>query len=148
MAILSFAHLKNKTGPERQQKAPVVISGPPAAVRSSGVMSFAHMKKSGQEKSPVNPLQQKTEQEATPRRTTFRIPSVMITARIIAVNYCKGCPRFMPVKEWEKNLSKNVYGRCRRNDIEQDDGWYEVWQVIPEGAIVARCWYNLNESKR
>ena len=152
MAILSFAHLKNKTVTKAvdEQKPVEASCGPASSTRSaSGIISFAHLKKSGQSNHTTNPPQQKTEQEITThRRTTFRIPSVMPTARIIAVNYCKGCPRFMPVEEWEKALGKNLYGRCRRNDIEQEEGWYEVWQVIPTGAIVARCWYNLNEKEK
>ena len=70
-----------------------------------------------------------------------------MTARIVAVNYCSGCRRFLPAVEWEKKYG-NTYGRCRRDDVELEDGTYEVWKVIPAHATVVRCWYWIQENKK
>lgn len=133
MAVMSFAHLKNRNRPEKDQQPAPIPSGSPAVVRSQpaptgkGVMSFAHLKR---------PAVVREEEKPAPGHRVFRIPFVMPRAKLIAVNYCQGCPRFLPATEAEKPYG-NPYGRCLR-DGEIDSG-YEVWKIIKSGISVSSC---------
>lgn len=159
MAVLSFAHLKkNRTAdqdisnhPSRTESAPSAPSTPKKdreGKQKTGVMSFAHLKgkKAGQERVQKHAEEQhRIAPEENPfkrRSSIFMIPAVMPTARIMAVNYCHLCPRFMPATDHEKEAGVNPYGRCRRDD---DEDGNEVWRIIPETAIVKRCWYFIHE---
>lgn len=153
MAIMSFAHLKSKKMTVDMPRAPIVPSGPSQAVRNpiGGVMSFAHLKK----RKPIQESQltefpagadvnlpdiqlQTVESPAKRRRSFFRIPAVMPTALIIAVNYCRGCGRFLKADDDDP---VNTYGSCLRK-VDPETG-YESWVIIPENATVGRCFFNI-----
>lgn len=126
MAVMSFAHLKNKKHHESGKSTAIAPSSPIHDVRkkgvnSGGVMSFAHLKKK-----PV-----------VPQRTFFKIPVVMQTALLMSVNYCHGCERFLAT-EGEKG---NPYGRCLR-EVDIDSG-QQAWKTIPTNAKVSRCFFNI-----
>ena len=175
MAVMSFAHLK----PSKNIVTGITPTLPPApavkegkaeqvAVHSPpGVMSFAHLRPGGKQVQPKVPEKvevkvavnrdTKIETSTTPQRTSYRIPAILPTARLSAVNYCRGCGRFLPATPWEKTVGV-PYGRCRRDDevIEGGDMGgtgnvvrraVEVWKSIPAGATVARCWYWMKETK-
>ena len=129
---MSFAHLKKKKAPMKETEKPVSSSGANTAVRKApgGVLSFAHLKgrkpqAAAPKKQPAATLQAKPE-KTQPR--VFMIPVVMKTARLIAVNYCGGCPRFLPASDWEKERG-NPYGRCLRSGT-YDYDTVELWKVI------------------
>jgi len=146
MAILSFAHLKNKKTPEQEQKVTAPPSGPSPAVRipsrpAGAVMSFAYLKAAKKEQ-PVIAITTPEPSSQSPQRSTFRIPSVMPTALIHATNYCHGCGRFIPAAEFER-AAGNTYGRCLRSiDIDADGLECETWKVIPSHATVSRCFFH------
>jgi hypothetical protein len=175
MAILSFAHLKNKQNSQSaiitEHEVAVDIPAVPAQVQSSsvktgGVLSFAHLKN----KSAVNQAAQSTPNQpgdvkkagviheektetVAPAPTVpkfFKFPAVMPTALLAATNYCQGCGRFLPAvkaeNETEKTISlNNQYGRCLREGNIDSGDSGEVWKVIPARATVARCWFNLKK---
>jgi hypothetical protein len=172
MAVMSFAHLK----PSREFVAGITATSVPAPqvdekkadqVVTPGVMSFAHLRPGGKQVQPKVPEKvevkvavnrdTKIETSPTPQRTTYRIPAILPTARLSAVNYCRGCSRFLSATPWEKTVGV-PYGRCRRDDevIEGGDMGgtgnvvrraVEVWKIIPAGATVVRCWYWMKETK-
>ena len=166
MRVLSFAHLKQQNLHDEQRTALEVVyhgNTPVGGVRPSDsgptatgkrVLSFAHLKATMKPEAPSakasgSVLDDKSVPEVKmlpaadyPSRTTWRIPAVALSARVMAVDYCRGCSRFMPAEEWEKEKG-NPYGRCQRDD---QDG-YEVWKIIPPTAIVKRCWYWIQEEK-
>lgn len=127
MAVMSFAHLKKKTQPEVK------------AVQ--GVMSFAHLKR---QPKPAADVQ---ENKPPVARRAYRIPAVMMTARLSAVNYCRGCGRFLPASEWEKE-NGNSYGRCLRSGEIDSEENMELWKVIPAKATVARCYFFIIQQNR
>ena len=140
MAILSFAHLKNKNGLGKPVSPSGSISGQVGTVRqtpvkSGGVMSFAHMKK----QKPVQEAQG-IELPTEPQRTSFRIPAVLPTALLASVNYCFGCERFLATTKEESKVG-DQYGRCLRK-VDPDSG-LESWKVIPANAKVSRCFFNI-----
>jgi hypothetical protein len=146
MAILSFAHLKNKKNPEEDivSKNPAAFSsgsvianrGPTIENRKTAVMSFAHMKSI---KTVTQAKEAVAISSSTPKLS--KIPIVMPTALLIATNHCSGCGRFGRSSEKEKSMG-NEYGMCLRsieiNDAGQD---IENWQVIPAQATVSRCFF-------
>ena len=146
MAIMSFAHLKNRIAPEKQVETPTASSRENTVVRKAPgkVMSFAHLK---DRKSPavaqdarVAPAEVK--QPVAPRISRF--PIVMETALLVSINYCTGCPRFLPASDWEK-VRGNPYGRCLRGE-DYDYESEEVWKVIPATAPVSRCYYHIKKN--
>lgn len=139
MAVMSFAHLKKGNVPKGVPPAPPKAPMRPQVQSRSagGVMSFSHLKK----KSLAKNVEAKKESEPVKARTTFRIPAVMPTAKLVATNYCRGCPRFLPAQGQEKEAG--VYGRClREGEIDSEIG--EVWKKIPAKAVVSRCYFFLN----
>lgn len=176
MAVMSFAHLKNRKTPETRPETPASFSWPSSqpktantAVRNDvpkttqhlaqptanpttrpGVLSFAHLK-NNTVKETAHPVTQGASSAVVkaPARSTYRIPAVMLTARLQAVNYCYGCSRFLPSSDWEKQHG-NPYGRCLREERlegEINGQIVEVWKVIPAAAPVYRCWYHINQKK-
>ena len=131
MAVMSFAQLKNKNAPESEKKAHISPSATVQEVRkpTGGVMSFAHLKK------------QKPAQKVELRRTFFKIPAVMQTARLMSVSYCQGCERFIEATAAEKESGVVQYGKCLRG-VDVDTG-LESWKVIPSTAQVKRCFFNI-----
>jgi len=141
MAVMSFAHLKNKKRPEIEKAASSSVTIKPAGKSKTGIMSFAHLK-SGKNKSAVKPPETK---KPVREPQLSRIPKVMLTANLIKTNYCHGCSRFSPAVGWEKE-NGNPYGRCLRI-IDLEHEFPEVWRIIPGRATVARCYYHLKEKK-
>jgi len=157
MAVMSFAHLKNKKqkqeilaeqiapSPSRAVVAPEIIQqATRPAVQKGGILSFAHMKKSKQGAMPAIPETVIETKKESSRDAIFRIPAVMPTARLQATNYCQGCGRFLPSGNDEKGLG-NAYGRCLRKGEIDSETETEVWKVIPAAATVARCWFNIKK---
>lgn len=165
MAVLSFAHLKNRTtntvheeknthgteSPVHGQEKP----GPPSPPAAAGVLSFAHLKGRARGERPVIKRSTKKDPaDGVPSitdpcgggRTFYRIPGVAKSALLVAVNFCEGCDRFLPATEQEKPYG-NTYGRCLRDGEIDSDTEEELWRVIPEDATVARCYYFLNEKR-
>ena len=141
MTVMSFANLKTKNHPEQERHPAPSPSGPATVVRnqgirpssSPGIMSFAHLKRPD----TTRPAVVREEEKPAPRHRVFSIPSVMPTAKLAAVNYCQGCPRFIPTTDAEKPYG-NPYGRCLR-DGEIDSG-HEVWKIITIGISVSSCY--------
>lgn len=134
MAVMSFAHLKNKNSPMKEKAPPVAPSTPVQPVRKAagGVMSFAHLK--GKKKPAVA---REVKQPVTEAKI-FRIPAVMPTARLAATNYCRGCPRFLPASEWEKGVG-NPYGRCLRSgEIDSDIHLEKIKQEMSKAGRAPR----------
>lgn len=136
MAVLSFSHLKKSPYQEAPKTAPESIQRP---VAIGGVLSFAHLKKETVPVVPVVPslpvVRPKTKQPILQR-----VLGIMRTARITAVNYCAGCPRFWPADE--NDIKQGVlYGRCDRSDDPDE----QVWRSIPTTTTVAKCWYRKGE---
>lgn len=138
----------------------------PAPVARGGVLSFAHLKgKASGERSVAavggGPTKTGSVKREAPTvessfadpdpcgggRTAYRIPGVAKTAILAKVNFCEGCPRFLPATEQEKPYG-NTYGRCLREGEVGSETEEELWRVIPEDAPVSRCYYYLAESGR
>lgn len=147
MAVLSFAHLKNKKSPEKEIPQAPPSSGSSLGVRfptrqTSAVMSFSHLKVAQKEQPAITPDTTTEEKPQFPVRSTFRIPAVMPSTLLHATNYCQGCGRFLPAAEFEKTAG-NPYGRCLRSiDIDADGLAWETWKVIPPHATVERCFFH------
>jgi hypothetical protein len=137
MAIMSFAHLKEKKSPGTRQAAYSSLTIEPAKKSTTGIMSFAHLKK-GTSKTVEKPLEVK---KPVCEPIVSRIPKVMLTAKLMKVNYCQGCPRFSPSVGWEKG-NGSPYGRCLRV-IDLEEEFTERWTIIPSRATVARCYYHI-----
>lgn len=132
MAILSFAHLKNKAATPGEIVQAINVDG--ASIPSKRPLSFAHLKR----------VSQDTRQRGSVDGSHLRLQrcaciGIEKTARLMATNYCRSCPRFWPADENERAVGV-VYGRCMRSS----EGGVETWQIIPPTAKVARCWYHLN----
>jgi len=157
MAVMSFAHLKNKkqkqdipaeqitTAPSRAVVASEIIQqATRPAIKKGGILSFAHMKKSKQGAMPAIPETVVEIKKKPSGDAIFRIPAVMPTARLQATNYCQGCGRFIPAENDEK-VANNAYGRCLRVGEIDSKTETEVWQQIPATATVSRCWFNIKK---
>ena len=115
------------------------------------IMTFAHLKKKSLHKQPENtrtagPIQDNSSPATISlitRRTTFRIPAVMLSALIPSSNYCRAgksqCERFKPVLDGEDG-----YGLCWRPDNKNPG--IEHWKKIPATATVSRCWFWMEEN--
>lgn len=138
MAILSFAHLKNKKKPAQEKKAPIAPSRTiqPVRTKETWVMSFARLK--GKKKPAA--VQEAIPETKNNEPRLFRIPVVMPTALLASVNYCQGCGRFLPG-------NGSQYGRCLREGDIDSEHKQEVWKVIPSMAPVSRCFYHLQQRK-
>jgi len=137
MAILSFAHLKNKKSPDHEEKAPIAPSRTIHPVRNqrTGVMSFAHLRgKKTASTMAAEPINEEETKNSEPR--LFRIPAVMQSALLVSVNYCQGCGRFLPGNETR-------YGHCLREGEINSTTEPELWKVIPDNAPVSRCFFNI-----
>lgn len=78
-----------------------------------------------------------------PDWTKIKIPAVDRHQKLQAVDYCTGCPRFLPSVGAEKERNPAAYGRCLRSgEIDGDE--MEVWRLVPAGATVGQCWYHLS----
>jgi len=137
MAIMSFAHLKEKKSPGTRQAAYSSLTIEPAKKSTTGIMSFAHLKK-GESKTVEKPIEVK---RPVCEPIVSRIPKVMLTAKLIKVNYCQGCPRFSPSVGLEKK-NGNPYGSCLRF-VDNEKEFPELWKKIPERATVAKCYYHM-----
>jgi len=151
MAVLNFAHLKNRKAKPAAVTTPQTTTqkteqktrhGPPAGGSGGvggGVMSFAHLKnrKTAQEPTAHTPKPVSDEKQVM-RLQRLQGIGIMPSARLAAVNYCNGCPRFWAADENEKKAGVE-YGRCQRS---LDDG-VETWRIIPLSARVYRCAYHL-----
>lgn len=149
MAILSFAHLKNKpASPTPVQVASVEeLPRPAPATPAKGIMSFAHLKRSTAKPNPASTV--KETPQPTPNTVSLRVMvGVAKTALLVATNYCRDCPRFWPSDEEEKEIGV-PYGRCCRSGLKSkhigQGTEQETWKSIPATARVARCWYHINE---
>jgi len=71
----------------------------------------------------------------------FKIPTVGKSEKLQAVDYCTGCPRFLPVVGEEKERNPEAYGRCLRSGEIDSETEREVWRLIPAGASVGQCRY-------
>ena len=157
MPVMSFAHLKNRTGQAAEPKNQEKAKNSPAVVDSrltigvgaveKKILSFAHLKHKrtgGVGRVNEETVKEVIHEETKQARTTFSIPAVMPTALLVAVNYCRGCGRFLAAGENETN---NPYGRCLR-DAPEESEYYEVYKIIPKTAKVSRCYYWIKNQKQ
>ncbi len=76
----------------------------------------------------------------------IKILSVDKHQKLQDVDYCTGCPRFLPSVDEEKERNPKAYGRCLRSGEIGSETEMEVWKLIPAGAAVGRCWYFINKN--